>query len=259
MFLPVVFLRDVEGQIFADLALTISIAVAISVVVAITVLPAASGWLKAKKLKSGYGDGWPWLTDKIMNLTDSRPKQLGWIAALLVLPLALTFAFKPRLDYLPPVKRAAIDAYFNFPPGMAPDVVNREMVPQILARMKPYMDGTKQPQLKNWYVLLWPGGGTIGARVVDDKRIGDLERIVRDEITVGLPDTRVFTEEGNLFGGFGGSARSVSIHLQGDDSTKLYKVAEAGRKLLEAKFPGANVQAFPQHGCSAARTARGAG
>ena len=245
VFLPVVFLRDVEGQIFADLALTISIAVSISVVVAITVLPAASGWLKAKKLKSGYGDGWPWLTDKIMALTDTRPKQLGWIAALLVLPLALTFAFKPRLDYLPPVKRAAIDAYFNFPPGMAPDVVDREIVPKILARMKPYMDGTKQPQLKNWYVLLWPGGGTIGARVVDEKRIGELETLVRDKISVDFPDTRVFTEEGNLFGGFGGSARSVSIHLQGDDPAKLYKVAEAGRQLLEKKFPGANVQAFP--------------
>ncbi len=245
VFLPVVFLKDVEGQIFADLALTISIAVAISVIVAITVLPAASGWLKAKKLKSGYGDGWPALTNKIMDLTDTRPKQLGWIAALLVLPLALTFAFKPRLDYLPPVKRAAIDAYFNFPPGMAPEVVDREIVPKILERMKPYMDGKKQPQLKNWYVLLWPGGGTIGARVVDEKRIGDLDRIMREEITVGFPDTRVFSEEGNLFGGFGGSARSVAIHLQGDDPAKLYKAAEAGRKLLEAKFPGANVQAFP--------------
>jgi multidrug efflux pump subunit AcrB len=245
VFLPVVFLKDVEGQIFADLALTISIAVALSVIVAITVLPAASGWLKAKKLKSGFGDGWPWLTDKIMVLTDTRPKQLGWIAALLVLPLALTFAFKPRLDYLPPVKRAAIDAYFNFPPGMAPDVVDKEIVPKILARMKPYMDHTKQPYLKNWYVLLWPGGGTIGSRVVDEKRIGDLEKLLRDEIVVGFPDTRVFTEEGNLFGGFGGSARSVSIHLQGEDGLKLYKVAEAGRQLLEKKFPGANVQAFP--------------
>jgi len=246
VFLPVVFLRDVEGQIFADLALTISIAVALSVIVAITVIPAAAGWLKAKKLKSGYGDGWPWLTDKIMALTDTRPKQLGWVFALLVLPMALTFVFKPRLDYLPPVKRAAIDAYFNFPPGLSPDMVHTEMMPTILARMKPYMDGTKQPQLKNWYTILWPGGGTIGARVVDEKRIGDLERIVRDEITVGFPDTRVFTEEGNLFGGFGGSARSVSIHLQGDDTAKLYKAAEAGRQLLEKKFPGANVNAFPQ-------------
>src|SRR5581483_6762856 len=155
--------------------------------------PAASGWLKAKKLKSGYGDGWPWLTDKIMALTDTRPKQIGWVFALLVVPLA---------------KRAAIDAYFNFPPGMAPDVVDREIVPKILERMKPYMDGAKEPKLKNWYVLLWPGGGTIGARVVDEKRIGELEQLVRDKITIDFPDTHVFTEEGNLFGGFGGSARS---------------------------------------------------
>ncbi len=245
VFLPVVFLRDVEGQIFSDLALTISIAVAISVVVAITALPAAASWLKAKKLKSGYGDGWPWLTDRIMAWTDTRPRQIGWVLALLVLPLAATFAFVPRLDYLPPVKRAAIDAYFNFPPGMPPEAVNREIVPAILERMKPYMDGTRQPQLKNWYVIIYPGGGNIGARVVDESRIGELERIVREEITVGFPDTRVFTEEGNLFGGFGGSARAVSIHLQGEDAAELYRVADAGRRLLETKFPGANVQAFP--------------
>src|SRR6185295_12582022 len=64
VFLPVLFLRDEEGQIFSDLALTISIAVAISIVVAVTVLPAAAGgWLKAKKLGSGFGDGWPKLTE----------------------------------------------------------------------------------------------------------------------------------------------------------------------------------------------------
>src|SRR5690348_8131724 len=87
VFLPVLFLRDVEGQIFADLALTISIAVALSIVVAITVLPAAAGALKAKKLKSGYGDGWPALTERILRWTDTRPKQLGWVFGLLVLPL----------------------------------------------------------------------------------------------------------------------------------------------------------------------------
>ncbi|UXI68246.1 efflux RND transporter permease subunit [Tahibacter amnicola] len=118
VFLPVLFLQDVEGQIFADLALTISIAVAISIVVALTVLPAAAGgWLKAKKLSSGYGDGWPGLTEWIIRWTDSRPKQLGWVAALLVAPLILCWVFLPRLDYLPPVKRAAIDAFFNFPPA----------------------------------------------------------------------------------------------------------------------------------------------
>jgi multidrug efflux pump subunit AcrB len=151
----------------------------------------------------------------------------------------------PKLDYLPPVKRAAIDAFFSFPPGMSPEAVNREIAPKILERMAPYMKGEKEPRLKNWYVLLWPGGGTIGARVVDDDRIGELERIVRDEIVVGFPDTRVFVNEGELFGGIGGSARSVALHLQSTDTTALNAAAEEGRKLLERTFPGANVQSFP--------------
>ena len=246
VFLPVLFLRDVEGQIFADLALTISIAVALSIVVAITVLPAAAGgWLKAKKLKSGYGDGWPALTDRILRWTDSRPKQLGWIMALLVMPLLACWIFLPKLDYLPPVKRAAIDAFFSFPPGMSPEVVNREIGDKLIERLQPYMKGEKQPALKNYYIWLWPGGGTIGARVVDESRIGELETIMRDEITQGFPDTRAFATEGELFGGVGGSARSVAIHLQSDDTKALNRVAEEGRLLLEKKFPGANVQANP--------------
>ena len=246
VFLPVLFLQDVEGQIFADLALTISIAVALSIVVAITVLPAAAGgWLKAKKLKSGYGDGWPALTERILRWTDTRPKQIGWVFALLVLPLAASWYFLPKLDYLPPVKRAAIDAFFSFPPGMSPEVVNREIGGTLIERLQPYMKGEKQPQLKNYYVWLWPGGGTIGARVVDESRIGELETIMRDEIVKGFPDTRAFATEGELFGGVGGSARSVAIHLQSDDAQALTRVAEEGRKLLEQEFPGANVQANP--------------
>ncbi|HKX54484.1 MAG TPA: efflux RND transporter permease subunit, partial [Xanthomonadales bacterium] len=51
IFLPVLFLQDVEAQLFADLALTIAIAVVISLAVAMTVLPAMAGsWLKPRKL-----------------------------------------------------------------------------------------------------------------------------------------------------------------------------------------------------------------
>jgi multidrug efflux pump subunit AcrB len=111
--------------------------------------------------------------------------------------------------------------------------------------MAPYMKGEKQPQLKNWYVLVWPGGGTIGARVVDEDRIGELERIVREEIVVGFPDTRAFATEGELFGNFGGGARAIQIHVQSGDTARLNAAAEAGRKLLEKEFPGANVNTWP--------------
>jgi len=246
VFLPVLFLKDVEGQLFGDLALTIAIAVAISMLVAVTVLPAAAGgWLKAKKLTQQSEHSWPGVTRWIMNATRTRARQAAWVAGLIAGPIVLTWAIAPPLDYLPPVKRAAIDAFFNFPPGMGAEQIDREIVSVIRERMAPYMKGEKEPKLRNWYVLVWPGGGTIGARVVDHDRIGELEKIVRDEIIVGFPDTRAFAFEGELFGGFGGGARAIQIHVQSGDTERLNAAADAGRKLLEKEFAGANVNTFP--------------
>jgi multidrug efflux pump subunit AcrB len=246
VFVPVLFLKDVEGQLFGDLALTISIAVAISIVLALTLLPSAAVFvMKDVAASTGYGHGWPRMTDWILKATDTRSKQLGWITGLLVVPLVGTFWLLPPLDYLPPVKRAAIDAFFTFPPGMSPETVNRELLPVLLRRMKPYMDGQADPALKNWYILSWPGGGTIGARVKDESRIGDLESLVRDKIVADLPDTRSFVVEGELFEGIGGSARSIGIHLQSEDSVALNQVAVHGREWLEKAFPGSAVQSFP--------------
>jgi len=246
VFVPVLFLKDVEGQLFGDLALTISIAVAISIVLALTLLPSAVvHTLRNTNGSSGYGHGWPRLTDWILKATASRTRQLGWIAGLLLVPLAGAVWLLPPLDYLPPVKRAAIDAFFTFPPGMSSETVNRELLPILLRRMKPYMDGTAEPKLKNWYILSWPGGGTMGSRVVDETRIRELESLVRDKIIADLPDTRTFAYEGELFEGIGGSPRSIGIHLQSEDSATLNQVALHGRSLLEAAFPGSAVQSFP--------------
>ncbi|KAA2284162.1 efflux RND transporter permease subunit [Arenimonas fontis] len=245
VFLPVIFMRDAEGQLFADLALTISIAVGISLLVALTVLPAAAGgWLKGGRERPAS----PWyarIADWALAATGTRARQLAWVLGLVATPLLAAWLLLPRVDYLPPVKRAAVDAWFNFPPGMSPAIVDREIAQVLLERMKPYMDGEKQPQLSNWYINLWPNGGTLGARVRDEERIGELERLVREEVVAGLPDTRAFVAEGHLFGGFGGSSRAIAIHLQHGDGDALAEAAELGRRLLAERFPGANVQSWP--------------
>ncbi len=54
VFLPIVFMRDAVSQLFADLALTISIAVIASLIVAVTALPlAASRWLNTENVQHG--------------------------------------------------------------------------------------------------------------------------------------------------------------------------------------------------------------
>lgn len=245
IFLPVLFLKDVEGQLFADLALTISISVVISLVVALTVLPAVAGnWLKPRKLARERSQGWSRLAGLLMQASATRKRRLALIAGLVSAPLIASWLMFPQLDYLPPVKRDAVDAFLQFPPGSNVETNEREIISKLVARLQPYMDGDKQPALKNYYILTWPGGGTIGARVLDQARVGELLEIVRNEVMVGIPDFTGFAMQGNLFGGFGGG-RDISMHIQSADQEGLYAAAARTQDRLREVFPGANVQTNP--------------
>lgn len=245
VFLPVLFMRDVEGQLFADLALTISVAVGISLLVAVTVLPAAMAMGAVGTVAQGSDRRWARIADWALHATRGRARQIGWLVALVPLPLLLAWALLPRIDYLPPVKRAAIDVNFAFAPGMSPGRVNQEIVPVLLDRLRAYQTGGQSPALANWYLTVWPGGGTIGARPVDPADITRLQQVIAQEVVAGLPDTRASVREGDLFGGFGGSPRAIAIHLQHADGDALAIAAEAGRQQLIDRFPGAEVRIWP--------------
>ncbi|AWV07438.1 hypothetical protein C9I47_1749 [Lysobacter maris] len=246
VFLPVIFMEDVEGQLFSDLALTIAIAVGMSLLVAITVLPAAAGrWLGSRGSREGDGP-WVRVSRRALAATASRPRQLAWIAGLVAAPILLTVALMPRIDYLPPVQRAAADANIDLPPGMSIQRADREIAPILLERMRPYMDGDKQPKLRNWYLNIWgSGSAALGARTEDPGRTDDFLRILREEITADLPDTMSSVYRGPLFGGFGGSARAIAIHLQHPDADALIEAAELGRQRLTERFPEGTVRTWP--------------
>ena len=129
IFLPVVFMREVEGQLFSDLAITIAIAVIVSMLVAITILPlAAKRWLPAEALTDRNESLWLRITRFIMRITGSPGKRWALIAVLITLPLGASYALLPELDYLPPVKRDAVDAYFRMPPGIGEHTIAEEYV-----------------------------------------------------------------------------------------------------------------------------------
>lgn len=245
IFLPVLFMREVEGQLFADLAVTIAIAVVVSLVVAVTVLPlAARLWLRESRSEDPLAGTWRRMAGGIMRLTATPVRRRTLAAILLLTPLGLSWALLPELDYLPPVKRDAVDAYFRFPPGASREMIAEEYIAVIDARMAPFMDGTREPKLKNYYILTWNGGGTLGARVEDQSRVGELNEVINTEIFADLPDVRSFAGQGNLFGGFGGE-RMISIHLQSRDRAALERVAARGEELVREHLPETDVRVEP--------------
>ncbi|XOV77753.1 MAG: efflux RND transporter permease subunit [Aestuariibacter sp.] len=245
IFIPVIFLRDVEGQLFADLALTIAIAVFISFVVAVSILPvAASRWLNKEMPNDRLEPVWHKIANTVMKLTETNKKRVAVAATLMTVPLLATYLLLPKLDYLPPVKRDAVDAFFNFPAGASNEFIEKEVMDLVVQRIQPYMDGEKEPALKNYYIITWPNGGTIGVRAKDQSRVKELENLMRNDILKDLPDTQAFAMQGNLFGGFG-NGRSIDLRLQSTDEVGVTAAALRGMDVLEEVFPGANVRANP--------------
>src|SRR5688572_7428694 len=193
VFLPIVFMRDAVSQLFADLALTISIAVIASLIVAVTALPlAASRWLNAEDVHKGSNERYQAIASWIVRWTDSAKRRYITVGVLFIAPVVLTWVLLPPLDYLPPVKRDAIDGFIQLPPGTNIDTVEQEFVHPFAKRLAPYMAGEKEPALKNYYVLAGPFGTNIGVRPLDPDDIDELGRLINEEMLVGFPYTQLF-------------------------------------------------------------------
>ena len=246
IFLPVIFLKDVEGQLFADLSLTIAFAVFVSLIVAVTVVPVASSlFLKTRPKVADLAGVWRRITNVIMNATNTPRQRQLWIGGLILGSIVGTWLLTPSLQYLPQVKRAAIDGFIQLPAGSTVNVVDKTIARPIIDRLTPYMKGTKQPKLLNYYVKMdGPGFMDMAVRVPNDEDFPQLEKIVRKEILHDLPDAQAFAQMGSLFGGFDAGG-GVSINIQSNDPDAMRAAARKGMALLTEKFPEGVVNTNP--------------
>ena len=268
IFLPIVFLEDEAGQLFADLALTIAIAVVASMVVALTVIPAASSkWLSREQLKDRRA-GWRHaVTSAIVRLTDGPARRAFWIAILTVIPLGVSLALAPkallglvpaperfaslvpqsplalRASYLPQGNHNLVFAFIIPPPGVNIDHLEDEMGRVVAERIGPYLDGTKEPKVDAYFFVAFSRGVFMGARTADEARTDELIPIVNQTIR-GFPDTIAFARRASLFGGFG-SGNTIDVDVQSRNIEALMEAALGGFIGISRALPGARVRPFP--------------
>ena len=244
IFLPVVFLADEAGQLFADLALALSVAVITSLLVALTVIPAAArSWLPYSSMEDRNERWWDRVTGRIMSLTDTPFMRYGWVGILIVVPLTLTMLLLPKADYLPSGNRNLVFAFIQPPPGINISHLEEEMGRVVADRLAPYVNGEAEPGIRHYFFVAHRGGVFMGAHAEDSSRVDELLPVIKDAIR-GFPDTLAFARRASLFGGFGGG-RSVEMNLQGRNVESLMEVAREAVSLIEAALPGATVRALP--------------
>lgn len=244
IFLPVVFLREEAGQLFADLALTIAIAVVFSLIIALLVLPtAALKWLRGGTMKDPHHHWWDAISNRVMWLTDGPLRRIFWIVFLLTAPLFIVTELKPDADYLPTGNRNLVLMFINPPPGQSIDVAEHEMGGLIVKTLAPYLSGEVEPQLNNYFFVVTANGVFLGGRTIQPERTRELLPIL-NAVAAQLPDTIGVALQASLFAGTG-TDHSIDVNIQGRDLEQVMAAAREAFVQIPQIIPGSRIRPFP--------------
>jgi len=245
IFLPIAFLEDVSGQLFADLAITIAVAIVASLIIAVTVLPTAARRLLAKVSdKDPHEHWWQGITNTIMRITNSPAKRYAWVFGLIFISAVGSWLLFPKIDYLPKGNQNQFRAFILPPPGLSYPAARFEMSDEINRRLKPYLDGEKQPQIKHSWLGFFGSFGFMGGRAEDANDISRIVKILNSEILPGFPDTMAFASQAQLFANLSGGRR-IDIDIQGNNVDELLQAARIGYNAVNAALPNAQIQPSP--------------
>ena len=245
IFLPVLFMDGMEGQLFQDLALTIAVAVAASFLIAVTVLPVAATFFLRQEKDDPNTHWWDGITRLVTRMTRTPALCWSWIGAILGGSLLAIVLLVPKANLLPQAPSDSLNAFFAMPPGGTVEMVETEIAGTIVQRLRPYMDHEKEPYIRGYNLSSFGTFNALFIYPLDPSRIEEMITIVRDEVLVDLPDTQAFVQRSSLLNfGFDGG-RAINVDLQGPDINGLSDVAVRAMPLINEAIPGAQVRPIP--------------
>ena len=247
IFLPILFMEGMEGQLFADLALTLSVAVAISTIAALTVLPVANNFvLRDHDSSDSLQTLWTRITESVVTLTATPQRRWAWIVTLLSVPLFATWSLAPKLDFLPQADADGIEVFFSMPDGIPLSTIERELMSEVMARLQPHVEGTAHPGIRG-YNLYSYGTNASGVFIypADPREASDLIQKLRGDLLADLPGADAFVSRSSLLNVGVSGGRNINIDLQGADLTSLMAAAQVGQESIGTHFPDWSVRALP--------------
>jgi multidrug efflux pump subunit AcrB len=245
IFLPIAFLEEVSGQLFADLAITIAVAIVASLLIAVTVLPtAARRLLKEVSSEDPHNHWWTSITNGIMRITSTPKKRISWVCGLMLFSFLGSYLMFPKIDYLPKGNQNSFNAFLLPPPGQSYLAAREEMSDEIKRRLMPYLTGEKEPKIEHSWLGFFGNFGFMGGRAENSDHIKDIVNIINGEVLRGFPDTIAFASQEELFGNLGGGRR-IDIDIQGNEVDQLLTAAQVGFGAVSQALPGAQIQPTP--------------
>lgn len=251
VFVPILIMQLEAGQLFRDIAVAISVSVMLSLVVAVTVIPA----LASRMLREG--DQTPmriWGVDHIASgfhrmvmayvRMTVRYRTIGIAMVMIIAGGAgvASYAFLPRLEYLPEGNRNLVFGLIIPPPGYnlatTETIAKRiENVAQPLWEAAPATqteDGI--PTIESFFFVATPGNSFVGAAALDGQRAAELIPVLSTPI-FAEPGTFGFMTQPSLFGRGVGGGRTIELNVSGQDLDDILAVAGRAAGIVSGILP----------------------
>jgi HAE1 family hydrophobic/amphiphilic exporter-1 len=267
VFIPVVFVKEEAGQLFADIAIAIATSVGLSLLVSITVIPSLSARIlrtagDGGDGRSGFHDLWGGarraaavsrgIGDAVHWITASTPRRLLVTLGLSALSIGLSWWLMPARDYLPQGNQNFLFGFLLPPPGLSVEEVAglRRIYSENLSDLWSHPAGSPEARAL-------PGGGIehfffgsggawafMGVSANDPMRVRELLPGFY-EANAKIPGAFAFIQQANIFQGDLGEGHSIEIDLVGPDLEHL--IALGGEVFGRAKqaMPGAQLRPIP--------------
>ncbi|EPR31006.1 acriflavin resistance protein [Alkalidesulfovibrio alkalitolerans DSM 16529] len=257
VFLPVVFIQEEAGQLFKDIAIAVTCAISLSLFVSVLVIPMlASQFYKRAKPKDpsaaersligrfGRRVG-EFLTSLVEICIRSVTSRLVTIVGLTGLAVLLTWAFFPKMEYLPQGNRNLILSILVPPPGLSYEE-RFAMGESIFAQAEPHMrkevDGL--PGIQNMFFVSGDQFNILGAISTEEQRAGELLPKLRAWVN-SIPGVFGISLQAGIFQTNISQGRTISLDFSGPDIDTLVAAAGASFGQVSQAIPGAQIRPVP--------------
>jgi len=252
VFLPVVFVEDVSGQLFRDIALAISFAVIFSLLVSSTLIPTAAARLyrgheqgesqpgaegEALESLGRFGTRFVNLVVDTNRWIQARTRRsLATIGLILVAAVLLSYLFWPKVEYLPSGNRNFVFMQISPPPGynmeelmkMGEEIEQELEVNWNTDPGSPEAEKLTSPIVSYYFFVVFGRRVFMGCRAHDPTRVAELIPRLK-EIGARFPGTRVIASQSSLFERGLSGGRTIDIEITGSE---LPELIEVGRKVM---------------------------
>lgn len=245
IFMPIAFLKDVSGQLFADLAIVIAVAVTTSLFIAVTIIPtAAANWLKSTTLDDPHTDWWESITARVMRITDKANIRRILVAGLLAGSILLTWSLVPKADYLPKGNQGWVFAFIIPPPGQSVSAAQNEFSDVVSARMAPHLEEGSDLRVRSYFNGMFGSFGFLGAMMEDPREVGPFVQKMNTQILQGFPDTMAFADSWGIFDRLSGGS-GIEMNIQSRDMDAMLTAARQGLGSVAQNLPGSQARPVP--------------